>query len=196
MERGNPGSTSGPLALFCARLKRLQMASGLSQAALAGAVHLGTSQMSDILNGQIKRLPDRDVTIAMVRACLEHAEAKGRPVREDLRDEGGWRRRYDDLEHDLDAEPRPGLRREAAAGWPLAKVIDPFALEVHRPVQPGTPQRGLPALPAYVAAAAVRPRSGRRVPCAPPASALRYATASGPRAGAGAGSAWRAAARC
>ena len=35
-------------------------------------------------------------------------------------------------------------------GWPLAEVGDPFALEVHRPVEPDTPQPGLPVLPAYV----------------------------------------------
>ena len=40
--------------------------------------------------------------------------------------------------------------RLVLAGWPLAEVTDPFALEVHRPVQPEDPQPGLPALPAYV----------------------------------------------
>ena len=35
-------------------------------------------------------------------------------------------------------------------GWPLAEVGDPFALEVHRPVQPEDPPPGLPVLPAYV----------------------------------------------
>ena len=44
---------------------------------------------------------------------------------------------------------RPG-RDSAAAGRPLGEVTDPFALEVHRPVQPEDPQPGLPALPAYV----------------------------------------------
>ena len=46
-----------------------------------------------------------------------------------------------------------GLRARAgpaAAGWLLAEVTDPFALEVHRPVQPENPQPGLPELPAYV----------------------------------------------
>jgi hypothetical protein len=37
-----------------------------------------------------------------------------------------------------------------AAGWPLAYARDPFALEVHRPVDPDVPQASLPALPAYV----------------------------------------------
>ena len=44
---------------------------------------------------------------------------------------------------------RPG-RGPAAAGRALNEVNDPFALEVHRPVQPEDPQPGLPALPAYV----------------------------------------------
>jgi hypothetical protein len=38
----------------------------------------------------------------------------------------------------------------AAPGWPLAEVTDPFALEVHRPIQPEGPQPGLRALPTYV----------------------------------------------
>ena len=38
----------------------------------------------------------------------------------------------------------------APAGRPLAEVTDPFALEVHRPVQPEAPPPGLPQLPAYV----------------------------------------------
>ena len=45
-------------------------------------------------------------------------------------------------------QQRPG--RNLAAGRPLDEVTDPFALEVHRPVQPEDPQPGLPALPAYV----------------------------------------------
>ena len=36
-------------------------------------------------------------------------------------------------------------------GWPLSEVRDPFALEVHRPVEPDAPQPKLPVLPAYVA---------------------------------------------
>ena len=38
----------------------------------------------------------------------------------------------------------------APTGWPLDQVVDPFALEVHRPVEPDRPQPGLPVLPAYV----------------------------------------------
>ena len=38
-----------------------------------------------------------------------------------------------------------------AAGILLSKVTDPFALEVHRPVQPDDPQPGLAVLPGYLA---------------------------------------------
>jgi hypothetical protein len=39
---------------------------------------------------------------------------------------------------------------DVAAGRRLGEVTDPFALEVHRPVQLDDPRPGLPALPAYV----------------------------------------------
>jgi hypothetical protein len=38
----------------------------------------------------------------------------------------------------------------ASAGRPMAEVTDPFALEVHRPVQPEDPPPGSPVLPTYV----------------------------------------------
>jgi len=49
----------------------------------------------------------------------------------------------------LAGSPRAG-KGPATAGRPLAQVRDPFALEVHRPVQPEDPLIGLPELPAYV----------------------------------------------
>jgi uncharacterized protein YidB (DUF937 family) len=48
----------------------------------------------------------------------------------------------------LAASPPGGQR--AQAGWPLGEVTDPFALEVHRPVQPEGAVPGLPELPVYV----------------------------------------------
>ncbi len=48
-----------------------------------------------------------------------------------------------------DAPARPDSQA-AASGRPVGRVRDPFALEVHRPVQPEYPQPGLPELPAYV----------------------------------------------
>ena len=151
MDLGDPGTASDPLGLFCARLRRLQTTSGIRQAGLLGAAGLKRTQVSDILNGKIERPPDWGVTIAMVRACLEHAKAAGRLVPPDLSDEADWQRRYFDLEQDLDTAARARPRREEPTGRLLAEVTDPFALEVHRPVQPDAPQPGLPALPAYVA---------------------------------------------
>ena len=48
-----------------------------------------------------------------------------------------------------DASARPG-GQVPAAGRPLGRVRDPFALGVHRPVQPDYTQPGLPDLPVYV----------------------------------------------
>ena len=39
-----------------------------------------------------------------------------------------------------------GTGREQVPGWPLGEVTDPFALEVHRPIQPQDPEPGLPVL--------------------------------------------------
>jgi transcriptional regulator with XRE-family HTH domain len=150
MDLGDPGTASDPLSLFCARLKRLQGQSGIKQAALLGAAGRKSSQVADILNGKIKRPPDWGVTLAIVRACLEHAKATDRLVPPDLSSEAGWRRRHIDLEQDFDTRTRAKLRREEPPGWLLAKVTDPFALEVHRPVQVDDPQRGLPDLPTYL----------------------------------------------
>ena len=44
----------------------------------------------------------------------------------------------------------PAATAAGAAGRLLTEVADPFALEVHRPVEPDVPEPGLPALPAYV----------------------------------------------
>ena len=41
-------------------------------------------------------------------------------------------------------------RMATPVGVPLAEVTDPFALEVHRSVQPGQEQAGLPDLPSYL----------------------------------------------
>ena len=151
MDLGDPGTASGPLDLFCARLKRLQAQSGVKQADLLDTAGLKRSQVSAILNGKIERPPDWGVTIAIIRACLKHAKAASRLVPPDLSDEADWQRRYFDLEQDLDTGARVKPRRDETTGRPLAEVTDPFAMEVHHPVQPDGPQPGLPALPTYVA---------------------------------------------
>jgi transcriptional regulator with XRE-family HTH domain len=69
-----------PLSLFCVRLKRLQQAVGLTQASLATDAGLQKSQMSAILNGDIKKLPDWNIVAKVVRACLAHAASKGKTL--------------------------------------------------------------------------------------------------------------------
>jgi Trypsin-like peptidase domain len=64
-----------------------------------------------------------------------------------------WVVRTEDLAALLDGIAEVTIRQAAAQvlpGWPLDEVRDPFALEVHRPVQPEDPQPSLPELPAYV----------------------------------------------
>jgi hypothetical protein len=48
------------------------------------------------------------------------------------------------------AAPAPAGIATGPVGWPLAEIRDPFALEVHHPVEPDVPQPGLPVLPVYV----------------------------------------------
>ena len=144
MAREDTGTAVGPLSLFCARLKRLWEAAGLTQTSLAGAAHLSTSQMSDILNGKIKRLPDWDVVDKVVRACLDHAASKGKSLPSDLRDEDEkgnkeiWRRRYGDLVQDFDAAawPRRGTQAAAERIVEMVRECDPFDLGVHRVLPP------------------------------------------------------------
>ena len=62
--------------------------------------------------------------------------------------------RIEDKVDHLAGEVRGALARPRSAvavgGRPLEEVTDPFAVEVHRPVQPEDPPPGLPELPAYV----------------------------------------------
>jgi hypothetical protein len=52
MDLEDSGTASHPLGLFCARLKRLQVQSGIKQADLLGAAGLKRSQVSAILERQ------------------------------------------------------------------------------------------------------------------------------------------------
>ncbi|MGH3940726.1 MAG: ATP-binding protein [Pseudonocardiaceae bacterium] len=80
----------GPVAHFCAALRRLQQDSGLTRAALARKVRekCGRAQLYQILDGEIRRPPEWDrVVEPVVRACTRNNE-----------DEVGyWRRRHGEL---------------------------------------------------------------------------------------------------
>ena len=154
MARMTTGTADGQLQTFCARLKRLQRAAGISQTALAGYVTLSTSQMSAILNGDIKRLPDWGLVEKVVRACLAHAAQNHKTLPPDLSHREDWRRRYSDLDEDMDAA---ALRRDTkmAAGRTLETIrqCDAFDLGVHRAVSPlgtASPAPGSEALTPYL----------------------------------------------
>ena len=132
-----------------------------SDRALARAAAMSATTIGDWLGG--KRFPqDIRKVLIMVRMVRDAAAGRGIPAPAwgppGLLDEACWREAYR-----AEAGRRAGAvssavqRAQAAralvspsAGWPLAEVTDPFALEVHRPVQPEDPPPGLPVLPAYV----------------------------------------------
>ncbi|MGH3992523.1 MAG: helix-turn-helix domain-containing protein, partial [Pseudonocardiaceae bacterium] len=78
----------GPVADFCAALRRLQLDSGLARTALARQVNYSKSQLYAILDGQIRRPPEWDrVVEPLVRACTG----------DDERAVDYWRRRHGEL---------------------------------------------------------------------------------------------------
>ena len=78
----------GPVAEFCAGLRRLQQGSGLDRAVVARRVGYSRSQLYEILDGRIRRPPEWDRLVEpLVRACTS----------DDLRKVAEWRRRHDVL---------------------------------------------------------------------------------------------------
>ena len=78
----------GPVAEFCAGLRRLLQGSGLDRAALARRVSYSRSQLYEILEGRIRRPPEWDRLVEpLVRACTG----------DDERAVALWRRRHDVL---------------------------------------------------------------------------------------------------
>ena len=80
--------SGGPVADFCAALRRLQMDSGLSRTALARQVSYSRSQLYAILDGEIRRPPEWGRLVEpLVRACTG----------DDRRAVEYWRRRHGEL---------------------------------------------------------------------------------------------------
>ena len=78
----------GPVAEFCAGLRRLLQVSGLDRAVLARRVGYSRSQLYEILEGRIRRPPEWDRLVEpLVRACTG----------DDQRKVAEWRRRHDVL---------------------------------------------------------------------------------------------------
>ena len=132
-----------------------------SDRALAEAADVSATTIGEWLRGsRFPQAPGKILTV--VRMVRDAAASRGitSPVGgpAGLLEEACWRQAWQ-----AEAERRAGTvslavqrgRADRAlaplpAGWPLAEVSDPFALEVHRPVQPEDMPPGLPVLPPYV----------------------------------------------
>jgi hypothetical protein len=129
--------------------------------ALAREAGVSATTVGAWLRGE--RFPQElDKVLALVRRVAAVAAARGLAGQDraaaGLLDEQRWRAAHHEEARQRAGAVSAGVRRAQAAavlaglgaGRPLAEVSDPFALEVHRPVQPDSPQDNLPVLPAYV----------------------------------------------
>ncbi|GIJ47766.1 hypothetical protein Val02_46520 [Virgisporangium aliadipatigenens] len=94
------------LASLCTDLRQLRaQAGGPSLRVMAGRLGLGKSQLSAILNGQIRRPPDWQVVAGLVECIREHAVDNSRTERLSLRTglAEHWRPRFTVLEYAFSA---------------------------------------------------------------------------------------------
>jgi thiaminase len=116
---------NGPVADFCAALRELQVASGISRSALAREIHYGRSQLYDILDGRIRRPPEWDRLVEpLLRACL-----RGKPEVDRL--VADWRTRYEVLLRVHDELTRRSSRAAEPAADQLAGLTTSQALLAH-----------------------------------------------------------------
>jgi hypothetical protein len=118
---------------------------------------VAVSTLSEWLNR--KSVPSRKKThVFLALAAVLQPRAKARSGYEP-RSEGWWQRLLRQAQDERDearkaGRPRrpgdPEPRPAGPAGWLLDEVTDPFALEVHRPVQLDEEQAGLLDLPPYL----------------------------------------------
>ena len=159
----NPAVQGGEFFTLAEELRAFRtgpLSDGPSDRALARAAGVSPTTVGDWLRG--RRFPqDVDKVLAVVRMVRREAEARGVYISGGslvgLLNEDHWR-----AAHQVEARRRASLVSQAVqhaqaasvltrqAGRPLSEVGDPFALEVHRPLQPDQLQPGLPSLPAYV----------------------------------------------
>ncbi len=128
---------------------------------LAEKAGASRTTISNWLEG--KNFPDdAGQFLAVVAAIEAEARVRGIAVPDGLLDESWWHaafeaeasRRRDDASKKAEgwrADRALGtLPGPARPGFPLAEVTDPFALEVHRPLEAEGPHRDLPVLPPYI----------------------------------------------
>ena len=132
-----------------------------SDRALARSAGVSPTTIGNWLDGG--QFPqDIDRLLPVVRAVAARAAARGITGVDlgmaALMDEERWRgayrqeaaRRADKVAEAVEGAQAARALASQAAGRLLVEVSDPFALEVHRPVQPEGAGSGLPVLPAYV----------------------------------------------
>ncbi|MGH3938759.1 MAG: ATP-binding protein [Pseudonocardiaceae bacterium] len=103
--------SEGPVADFCAALRRLQQRSGISPATLASRLGYRKSQMYEILDGRISRPPEWDrVVEPLIRVCAP----------DDKSAVAYWRRRHSEL-----VEVYDELRRRGQPDGPPAAAAKP-----------------------------------------------------------------------
>ncbi|MEV7020054.1 hypothetical protein AB0N57_30830, partial [Streptomyces sp. NPDC093991] len=129
-----------------------------SDRALAGDVGVSPTTIGDWLRAD--RFPQQiDPLLKLVRvvwAQAERAGLAGDPAAAAVLDEQTWQRAYqaealrraDGTRAAVEAGQGRAVLERMRPGMPLAEVVDPFPLEVHRAI--GSPVAGLPVLPAYV----------------------------------------------
>ena len=118
-------------------LRALHLAAGRPSArSISRALDQAVSHttIADLLNG--RRIPSWAITQRVV------AHLNG--------DEGKFRYLWGQASEESGATPAARILAGPPAGQLLDELTDPFALEVHRPVQADDPQPELPVLPAYV----------------------------------------------
>jgi transcriptional regulator with XRE-family HTH domain len=151
---------------FAGLLRRLRTRALLTQEELAEAAGLSSRSVSDLERG-INRTARKDTAALLADALrlaspareLFVAAARGRtPAAEVLAAMPGAGNAGAAAAITMPAQPRSRTGSPAAEaplapgatgqpGWPLEEVTDPFALEVHRAVQPDNALPGLPGLP-------------------------------------------------
>ncbi|WP_159403663.1 XRE family transcriptional regulator [Streptomyces sp. NRRL S-646] len=110
---------AGPVADFCAELRRLVRACGVPQAKIAEALGRGASSVSELLGGRRRRAPDWDDVRLIVGLCAERQAGRPGPVAGPHPDEGWWRRRHAELQHAVErARTTPAVAHLAAPSAP------------------------------------------------------------------------------
>jgi tetratricopeptide (TPR) repeat protein len=114
------------LLQLCGDLRLLwSQAGGPTLRALSGRVRLSKSQVSNILNGRVRQLPDWRVVSALVTSFDTYAQDRGRTqnLSVSVSVEGFWRPRYTVVEHAFQQAQRDRGNASVPAGKPSREWV-------------------------------------------------------------------------